>query len=78
MNAEEPISDYISDYTERAERAKAVAKYWGLSFQVEGYTRVEYRGFRSEDREATEEEMVMWNILDNMTPHTEKEDKNND
>lgn len=53
-------------------RAQAVAAHYGFAFYIFWGIRCEYRGWKSEERPATEEEEEMWRLLDSMLAEKEK------
>jgi len=50
------------------DRPVRVADYYGLTFHIEFGQVIEHRGWKSEERPATDEEREMWVILDRLAP----------
>ena len=53
------------------ERAELVARWYDFAFYFWGGDRYEYRGWKSEERPATEEEQKMWKVIDGYAPDTD-------
>jgi hypothetical protein len=53
----------MSDVQREKAEAEAFAKERGFAFYIFRGTRYEYRGWKSEDRQATDEEIEMWTAL---------------
>ncbi len=61
----EELSERLRATRDRAER---VAAHYGFVFYIADGWRYEYAGWKSETREATEEEQEMWRALDERAP----------
>lgn len=53
----------MASYSEMRAEAEAFAKAMNFGFFIFKGTRYEYRVWKSEEREATEEEVILWTAL---------------
>ena len=60
--------DVLDGFRRIRERAQRVADYYGFAFYIANGWYNEQKGWKSEDRAATDVEQQMWEALDRLAP----------